>query len=207
LLQVKERTSLVQVSQHERDCCVGSDGVIGPDLLPFATIRWRNWSAPPASSTITLPLTADARTGLSARSGVASVQLRFALSQPKSVATAAAAAALAREWGGAWNGDVGSAKLDFGITRPIRPMRFSRPGLLAGFRFDTLPVRVADFAGETSLPSDPELADEVVVSHPLPFQQPWPAVTIGLDQLSRCAEIVYQAAPRRLTLSCAFDQR
>jgi hypothetical protein len=84
-------------------------------------------------------------------------------------------------------------------------MAFDRPGILAGFPIDGLLVRLSDFAGEEKLPADPARAGEVVVAHKLDRQRAWPAVTLGTDRLSRCAEIVYRADPRSLTLHCAFQ--
>ncbi len=94
----------------------------------------------------------------------------------------------------------------FRIDRPARTLRFDRAPLLAGFRFPSVAVRITDFRGDNPLPADPIAADEIVVSaadHPQPAQA-W--VTLARDRLSRCAEIVYRAVPRTLTLNCAFDR-
>lgn len=204
LLKVDGRVVPAEVSQHGRDCCAGVDGVIGPDQLPYATVRWRNASAPAPTASQLLPLDASETTGLSAASDAANVRLRFALEVPQTIGTAAAGAELARLWGGRWDGDEQRVRLVFGVTRPARPMAFTHPGLVAGFRFDRLLVRLSDFAGDEKLPSDPARAGEFVVTHHLGRQRAWSAVTIGTDHLSRCAEIVYTAVPRSLTLHCAF---
>lgn len=206
LLKVDGRTLPAEVSQHGRDCCVGTDGVIGPDLLPFATVRWRNASASVPTARQMLLLDASENTGLSARSDAGNVRLRFALGAPETIGTAAAGAELARLWGGRWDGDERRVTLVFGITRPARPMIFARPGFAAGFRLDRMLVRLSDFAGDEKLPADPARAGEFVITHHLGRQRAWPAVTIGADHLSRCAEIVYNAAPRSLTLHCAFEE-
>lgn len=206
LIKVGGRTLPTEVSQHGRDCCAGVDGVIGPDLLPFGTVRWRNAAAPAPTASQVLALETSETTGLSAATDAGKVRLRFALAAPETVGTAAAGAELARLWGGRWNGDERRVTLVFGITRPARPMAFARPGILAGFRLDQLLVRLSDFAGDEKLPSDPARAGEFVVTHRLARQTAWPAVTIGADRLSRCAEIVYTAVPRSLTLHCAFEE-
>jgi hypothetical protein len=194
-----------QIADHGRDCCVGADGAIGPDLLPYASVSWRRTQAPPSDSSLTLPMTASATTGLSVPADISGVRLRFALGQEESVGTAAAGAALASAWDGRWNGSPRHIVLAFGISRPARMIDFARPGLLAGFRFDRLLVRISDFSGDAKLPTDPDRADDVVVSHHLARQQAWSAVIIGADRLFRCAEITYRANPRSLTLHCAFD--
>jgi hypothetical protein len=206
-LQIADRTVLSRVSEHGRDCCAGLDGAIGPDLLPYASVHWRRTDAPAPIATLALPLEASPTTGLSAASDADGVRLRFAFAQPETIGTAAAGAILARLWGGHWSGSAGHVTLAFGISRPARTIAFARPAVLAGFRFDQLRVRISDFAGDEKLPSDPSRAEDVVVSHRLRRQQAWPAVTIGADRLSRCADLVYYAVPRSLTLHCAFDQR
>ena len=204
VLTVHGRKVPVEVSQHGRDCCTDTDGVIGPDLLPFATVRWRNAAAPTPTASRVLPLEVSETTGLSAASDAGNVRLRFALGAPETIATAAAAATLVRLWNGRWSGAERRVSLVFGITRPARPMVFARPGQVAGFPLDHVLVRLSDFAGDSKLPTDPAQAGEFVIAHRLGHQPAWPAVTIGADRLSRCAEIIYAAVPRSLTLRCAF---
>lgn len=194
-----------QVAEHGRDCCQDADGVIGPDLLPFATVRWRNASAPPPTASLVLPLEVSDETGLSAESEMGNVRLRFALDAPVTIATAAAGARLARLRYGRWDGEERRVALVFGISRPARPMRFARPFRVAGFPLDKMLVRLSDFAGDEKLPTDPKRPGEIEIAHHLARQQAWPAVTLGMDLLSRCAEIVYTAVPRSLTLHCAFE--
>lgn len=205
LLKVDRRVVPAEVSQHGRDCCAGVDGVIGPDQLPYANIRWHNASAPTPTASQLLLLDASETTGLSAASDAANVRLRFALGVSETIGTAAAGAELAKLWDGHWNGDERRVLLVFGVSRPARPMAFAHPGIVAGFRLDQLLVRLSDFAGDEKLPTDPARAGEFVIAHHLERQRPWSAVTIGTDRLSRCAEIVYTAIPRSLTLHCAFQ--
>jgi hypothetical protein len=204
LLTVDGRTLPAEVSQHGRDCCAGVDGVIGPDLLPFATVHWRNSLAPRPTASQVLLLRTSENTGLSAASDAGNVQIHFALERPETVGTAAAGATLASLWKGRWDGTEQRIAVAFGITRPARPMAFDHPGMLVGFPFDRLLVRLSDFAGDEKLPTDPARAGEFVIAHHLDRQRSWAAVMIGADRLSRCAEIVYNATPRSLTLHCAF---
>ena len=157
------------------------------------------------TGSLSLDLTIDGLFGTTASSNIPNLILSFALNRQESVATAAAGAELARQWGGHWNGQARHVTMNFQVVRPARLMAFDRPGLLAGFRFDQLLVRFSDFPGDKKLPVDPSRADEVVISKRLPHQQAVAAIALGEDRLSRCAEIVYTAIPRTLTLRCAFD--
>lgn len=194
----------VQLVRHARDCCAGADGAIGPALLPYAAVRWRRADAPRPGGSVNLPLDEDAVHGLSA-AGAAGVRLRFALGLESSSATAAAGAVLWQAQGGRWDGPPSTIATAFGLVRPARSIAFARPATLAGFRFDALPVRIADFGGGAALPQDPRRPDEILVSRAVRSQEAWPAVTIGQDRLRACAEIVYTARPRTLTLRCAFS--
>jgi hypothetical protein len=195
------------VIEHGRECCVGVDGMIGPQSLPYHHILWRNPAAPVANRTIVLLLDDDPATGMSALvpREAARIRVRFALWQPESGATAAAGAILAAAWGGHWAAAEEQVVAAFGIRRPARLVMFDRPSTLAGFRFDRLMIRTADFGGHEQLPNDPVSADEIVVTQKVQRQEAWPAVTLGADRLSRCAEIAFNAEPRSLTLRCAFD--
>jgi hypothetical protein len=194
----------IQLSHHHRACCVGVDGEVGPDLLPFPSIRWERRGAPAATGRRELALERSDMFGLASPSG--DLLLRFDLARRDSMATAASGAILARAWDGQWQGDTHVIRAAFGVARPVRLMAFRRPGTLAGFRYDSLLVRTLDFPSRDALPTEAATPGEVVVARPIEHQRAWPAVTLGTDRLDRCAEIIYTAEPRSLTLRCAFDQ-
>ncbi|HWI84926.1 MAG TPA: hypothetical protein VNT42_01205, partial [Sphingomonas sp.] len=93
-----------QVIDHGRECCVGVDGAIGPNLLPFAVVRWRRAGVfGNLLSTVAMPLEMSDETGLSAPAGSAkNVRIRFTLDQPVTTATASAGAILSGLWAGRW---------------------------------------------------------------------------------------------------------
>ncbi|QJU57504.1 hypothetical protein HL653_06600 [Sphingomonas sp. AP4-R1] len=205
-LVIEDVKRQVLVAEHGRIAAEGADGVIGPDLLPHATILWRNVAAPADTGTIVLPLRLDERTGISAPAPALGpdMMLRFSPEADVSSGTAAAGAILAQRFDGHFAGASRPLPVLFGVTRPARPIAFGRVPVIAGFRFPDLLVRTADFRGDNALPAEDMEADIVVARVERPQgAQPW--VTIGRDRLSRCAEIAYSAAPRSLTLRCAFD--
>jgi hypothetical protein len=204
-MRVGSQVLPVQLSEHGRHCCQHWDGAIGPNLLPYAIVRWRRADAPAANGSRSYPIVDNAMTGLSATAERAPLRLRFALTQPQTVGTAAAGAILAREFGGHWQGEAGRVTLAFDISRPARDIAFNSPARLAGFRFDSLLVRTSDFAGSEQLPTERIDPGDVVITRHLQRQQAWPAVTLGVEHLARCAELTYTALPRTLKLRCAFD--
>lgn len=198
---------LVLVATHDRTAAANAEGVIGPDLLPYASIRWRRVDAPSPTGTVVLPLTLDEARGLEAAAPdlAPGLFVRFSLTAPETTATAAAAALLVRRLGGQWDGPVVQMPLILGVTRPVRPIRFGRPFRVAGFRVDRLGIRVADFRGDNPLPSETLGEADITVSRRERPQGAEPWVSLGLDRLGSCTDITYRAAPRTLTLSCAFD--
>ncbi|UAK26370.1 hypothetical protein [Sphingomonas nostoxanthinifaciens] len=208
-LLVDGHSRQVSVAAYERDCCRDADGAVGPDTLPYAVIRWSRADAPDPTGERTMALAMDMRSGLHADAGpqLDGLQIAFTLYRSDTVATAAGGAILARAWGGAWTGPATLGRAAFGLLRPIRPMAFALPQKLAGFPIRMIDVRTADFGGRSLLPQDKVGPDDIIVSRRLPLQDAWPAVILGPDVLRRCAEIVYVAAPRSLTLRCAFEAR
>jgi len=204
----------VTVAEHGRPIVSDADGVIGPEMLPFAYIRWRRADAPPAVASQTFALDFDENTGLGAIDpgipGDFRVHVSFIL--PTSFATAAAGSALARDHQGRFDAPSAPIAAPFGMTRPARMLAFAHAVPIAGFRFDRIPVRIADFRGHNALPSDAAPKGtivfeegDIVIAKREPPQQAEPWVTIANDRLAGCAEVTYSAIPRSLTLSCAFD--
>ena len=205
-VRINRRDLLVTLSSHGRDCCAEVDGEIGLGLLPYATIRfvragtnaWRRRDFLIDDNDETGPQTLVPL-------GRQSLFVQFSLNRADSVATSSAGAILARSFGGRL-GKGGTTIAAFGIARPTTTLSFTHPARIAGFRFERLPVRTADFAGNFEFPvdsDDPERTDDIVVRKRIEQQRAWPVVIIGRDRLDACSEALYDARTRRLTLTCA----
>jgi len=207
MIELDHRKFPVAVAEHGRRVARDADGVIGPEMLPFATISWQRADAPPPIARYSFALDFDQDTGLGAIDPAVPGALRIHASfiLPTSFATAAAGAELARDHGGRFDGPAAPIAAPFALTRPARALVFTDPPILAGFRFDRIAVRIADFRGRQPLPADEVDPDAIVVAKREPPQQAEPWVTIAADRLVRCAEVTYSAVPRTLTLACAFD--
>jgi hypothetical protein len=198
------------LSTYDRDCCTGSDGAIGPDLLPYDRVRFvRGGAADVAGggTRIRLPLVRRAETGLSAvmQTAAGGVFVGFSLGQPRTLATAAAGAILAEANGGRFVGQEFDVAPAFGVIRPARMIAFDRPPLAAGFRIAELAVRIGDFRGDHELPREAAQHGDIVVQRHSRAQAAWPAILIGRDRIDRCSEILFRRDPAELTLHCTFD--
>ena len=205
-ITINKRKMIVTVASHGRDCCAGADGEIGIGLLPYATIRFvRAGMADPGRSA-DFAMTDDDETGPETAliSGKVTIRVQFALGRAESVATSSAGALLAQAHGGRLSESAPTVAA-FGIARPTATLAFPRPIAIAGFRFDQLRVRTADFAGKIAFPADRADSGEILVSRKIEQQRAWPVVLIGRDRLDRCSEALFDTIGKRLTLRCAFD--
>jgi hypothetical protein len=201
------RTMPVLLSSHGRDCCETADGTISPLLLPYARLRFVRSGPPAALPELDFTMEESEERGLEVRQAtrVAPIFVQFSLDRPDTVATSSGGAILAQAYGGHFEGGYVPTVAAFGIERPARTIVLDRPATLAGFHFDRLRTRIADFAGHYELPRDSAEQGDIVVSRRVAPQRAWPVILIGRDRLDRCTEIVFDTLTRRLTLRCAFE--
>jgi hypothetical protein len=197
----------LNLSAFDRDCCAGTDGAIGPDLLPFDRVRFVRSGGVAGATERRFPLTRSDEAGLAVATPTPAgeVFVGFSLAYPGTLGTAAAGAILAQAYGGRLVGQRFDVAPAFGVSRPAQRIAFARAVDLAGFPVAELPVRVADFRGSHALPEEPATAGEILVERRGPRgQTAWPSILIGRDRIDACAEILFERAPLAITLRCAF---
>lgn len=205
-VEINKRKMIVTVASNDRDCCAGVDGEIGIGLLPYATIRFvrAGMANPDHRSVFQIEDDDDRGPQASVPIGRSDILVQFSLNRAESVATGSAGALLAQAQGGKLTESAPTVAA-FGISRPTAMLSFARPADIAGFRFDQLRVRTADFAGNIAFPADPAEDSDIVVQKKVEQQRAWPVVLIGRDRLDRCSEARFDTIAKRLTLRCAFD--
>lgn len=187
----------------DRPAVEGADGLIGPADLHYDQVVFEISEPRAGEATFELPLEFVRAGGLYFRLplGEDLLRVQFSLIKPDSLATAAAGARLAELHGGRWSGDPHDQLIEFGVTRPVRPLQLARPVLLHGFAFDRFDVRTGDNRGNLDLPADPDAdPDEVVVTGSR--QRARFELTFGLDRLRQCSRMVWNNRSRRMTLHC-----
>lgn len=205
-IEINKRKMIVTVASNGRDCCAGVDGEIGIGLLPYATIRFARPGVADPGQSADFQIDDDDEHGpqAPARVGRSDILVQFSLNRAESVATSSAGALLTRAHGGRLSEGAPTVAA-FGIERPTATLGFPQPVSIAGFRFDQLRVRTADFAGNVAFPADPSEDGDIVVRKKVEQQRAWPVVLIGRDRLGRCSEALFDTMAKRLTLRCAFD--
>jgi hypothetical protein len=189
----------------DRDTVSGADGTISPEDLPYDRVVFRLHPEAAGEVTSTVTLAFQRGTGLfmPITNGGQTIQVQFSTLQPLTLATASTGALLAASLDGSWSGEPRDALIEFGVSRPVRPMRLARPLAFADFALDGLNVRTGDHRGAYELPSDASAdPDEIVVTGNLSRQRARLTMTIGLDRLDRCSSLIYERPTRTLTMRC-----
>lgn len=193
-------TRSVRMQAQDGPCCAGRDGAIGAADLPWPVVRIGQ-SGPAPEQRYKAEI--DTQSGLSIpwKVGGTIIHVVLAPDTPETVATASAASALAKAYGGQFVGQGRDAVLAFGVTRTVRDMALARPAMLLGGPLDRIAVRLADFGGGGRLPEEPG-GEGIVVRRKVPSQHGWPAITVGRDRLGRCPTITVYRDAGAIGLAC-----
>ncbi len=183
----------------------GSDGSIGLPLLPHDAVRWRWRASNPRDQRLTVP----ARIGRSDAwgfdwplAGGERLDVELHPLRPMTVASAAAASALAKAGDGRLIGPVVRVPISFGAVRPVRQLQLARPVNLAGVPVSSVMVRLFDWAGRSQLPPDADADSALTVTSSRGRQDRWTNVKLGADLLAGCASISWHRRPAELVLEC-----
>ena len=183
------------------------DGTVGPAGLPEDRVRFVLRATAAGERTIALPME---KSGIlfgswSFLRGVITVDgeriaVRLDPNHPRSLATAAAGAAIARAQGGTLTPRTGRQEVLFGVERPYRVMTLARPLAVGPVALTAIGVRVTDGAGANTIPQEGDDPSEVVVrgkgkKSPM-------VLSLGADALARCSSIVFDKPARAIRLSC-----
>ena len=199
------------VKWFETDVYPGDEALGGPHVLPEPIVRFA--LRPPRADEVegTLPLAS--RYGWWLASAVLpigghDVLFAFAPQFPRTVASAAAGAAIGRAQGAQFDGAVEPVLISHGVRRPARPVRLARPLALGPLRLTSLLVRTHDYGAATDIdPSEAdgrEMADrgDVVVKGKRTASRPSYVVYVGADLLNGCSSITYDKPGETVTLRC-----
>ncbi len=187
----------------DREMVAGADGLIGPADMHYDRVVFDLGPARAGEASFELPLEFARAGGLffPLQLGEDLLRVHFSLIKPDSLATAAAGARLSELNGGQWAGGPRDQLIHYGVSRPVRPLRLSRPVSLNGLLFSEFHVRTSDNRGDLTLPPDPDAdPDEVVVTGSR--QRARFDLTLGLDRLRQCSRLVWDNLSRRMILHC-----
>jgi hypothetical protein len=189
----------------DRDVIDGADGLISPAALPYDRVLIELGPAQEGESVTTFPMTYTTEYGLMfpVATGDGPVNVQFSTLKPRSMATAAAGARIAADRGGSWAGEAFAHPIEYGVSRPVRPLQLQQALAAHDFSIRQFLVRTSDNLGNHDLPADAS-ADprEIVVTGVRARQDATYMLTIGLDGLTGCSRMVYEGPQHRMTLHC-----
>jgi hypothetical protein len=198
-----------RVAWADRPYAAGFDGVVGPGGVPEAIVTFRLRAKAPGERIATLPMIDQG--GLAAGWGerfgqivVAGqpLRVRFDPHHPRTLATASAAARIARAHDGVFTGGTDLTEIAFDIGRPVRGLRLARPLVVGPLAIDALGVRTADMGSAAAIREEGSDPDEVEVSAGRKPDPRHDRLSIGADLLERCSTISFDKAARVIRLSC-----
>lgn len=198
------------VKWFETDVYPGAEALGGPYAVPAPVVRFTLRPAVGDEGEGTLPL-AERMVWWLASVTVPidghDVHFAFAPQFPRTVASAAAGAAMGRAYGARFDGAALPVLISHEVRRPARPVMLLHPLVLGPLSLTHLLVRTHDYGAATNIdPSEADGAEEpkgdVVVSGKRNRTKPSYVVYIGADLLDRCASITYDKIAMRVTLRC-----
>ena len=194
--EIKRRTGW-----FERDVAPAHDGMIGPGAVPFPVVRFNLRAAKPGEQMMTLPLTDAGATGAGVLFGKSKILVQFDPQRARSIATAAAGADLAAMLDGELYGPAHAEPIRFGVMRPARMVRFSRPFVLGSLRLGNMLIRTSDFGDARGIPDADADPSEIIVTAKSKSKA-IRVVRLGADALQHCSSLVFDKPRRQLRLSC-----
>lgn len=207
-LSIGDWTGRRRMAWLDREAAEGADGLIGPADMHYDRVTFEIAPSRPGERTVELPLEWERSFGLfhPLRIGDQIVRVQFSTSKPATLATAGAGAHLAAQLDGVWTGEARDALIEFGVVRPVRPLRFGRPLEIAALGIDGLLVRTGDNRGDLSLPPEPDADPDEVVVTAGSRQRALFTVHVGLDRLLDCSRLLWDNGTRRMTFSCGGER-
>lgn len=179
--------------------------MINPAALPDSIITYRLRAPAAGERVITLPLLQHDRAGFYTELtfGEDRVPTFFSFARGETMATAAAGAVLANAFAGEMAGPAREIAIEFGISRPVRAMRFAATPMLGGLPLASVVVRTQDTGSTAAIPDDERDPNEIVVTggKRKPLYRLW----VGTDSLSACSSLTFDRAAEEIRLSCAAE--
>jgi hypothetical protein len=194
-----------EVMWFDRSYVEDADGVVGPHHLPFEELEFEGSGQGNYLFSIEAKQSDDRGVFAPMRVGGKKVAVRFSLLQPRSFATGAAGAVLAKQHNGKLHGSAVQQHIGWDISRPTRRLAMAEPWLVGGFRFSEILVRLRDYRGKSNLPSAETGVGptEILVTGRVRGRQGAEHfLTVGLDQLHRCRSVTYSRDAKQLSFRC-----
>ena len=196
------------VRWHDADKYEFSNVLVGPYAIPAPIIRFALRAAQPGETIFSVPLASADKWWVATtpkQIGKKKVYFAFAPQFETTLASAAAGASIAENYGGEFVGDAQQILISHNVARPARPVRLKSPLSFGPMNISKILVRNRDYGDANSI-KEAKAADanddEILVQARRKGTDPAYVVYIGNDMLKNCSSITYDKPAKTITLSC-----
>lgn len=198
------------VDWFEKDQYRFGDALAGPLALPTEVIRYRLAAEATDDRRFVVPLSTNRKWWLASTEMTFSghrILFSVAPQLERSVASAAAGAAIVAELGGAFAGLPEPQEIAFGVIRPTRKVTLKRALKIGHLSLASLYVRTRDYGDASSIneqePFDAsESTGEIVVTGKRRSQKPDYFVYLGRDFTQSCSSIMFDKRISEIVFLC-----
>jgi hypothetical protein len=197
------------VQWYQTDIHKFGEALAGPFAIPAPVIRFALRPEQRGETQFSMPLVTDPKRRVASTQtfiGKKKVYFAFAPQFETTLASAAAGAVIAQNYGGEFVGDPVPVVVAFNVARPARPVQLKSPLPLGVLTISKFQIRSRDY-GDTSAIKEaksPNAAEEneILVQAKRKGTDPEYFVYVGNDMLKNCSSITYDKPARTVTLSC-----
>lgn len=193
-----------------RPAVTNADCVLGPAGLAEDIVRFEIRPVEPGMTEIALPFYDaprewdDRSVATSLRVARQEIGVGLSFRNKVTILSAPAALLLAPSLGGVVEGTARSARIEYGVYRPVRRLVVQRPLTVGPLSTTLIHVRVDDWGDANGVSAAVKGlgADDILVTGKIAQRWSLKKVAIGWGDLSRCASLVYDKPGRRIVLTC-----
>lgn len=197
-----------RVHWFDRDIAATADGMISVNRIPYTHVTFKNRSAEVSDHSASLPMARRGTWGFAGGYGKMSLngaELRVGLSydRPTTIVSSAVGELLLKFYGGRFIGTTDTLHIRYLVNKPMRVMRLSTPLRVASLTVDSVYVQLSETtdrvtANETELKDE----DEIVVTANKNIKRGPMTISLGTDDLNKCASVTFENITERITFVC-----
>ncbi len=178
--------------------------VMGPGAVSQSVVTFTFAPSDATAHAFEFPLVRqNNRMGTLARVGSASLFIMWDLGRDRSLATAAAASALAASYAGVLVGKPRQEIIEFGLERPVQSVRLGDAFALGPLRMREFDARTTDYGSTTGIQNADGDANEIIVTAKGRKDRSLYTFTVGARDMQGCSRLEFDKRAAVIRLYCA----
>lgn len=182
----------------------GADAVLGPGAVPQNVVAFR-FGTPDANTRIfQFPLVRqNNRMGTLVRVGQAAIFVQWDFGRARSLATAAAAAAIASAHSGVLVGKPHEETIEFGVERPVQLVRLDAGLTIGPLKISEVDARIRDYGTTAGIQTDDADPSEIIVTAKGRRDRSIYHLIVGARDMKACSRLEFDKAAAIIRLYCS----